>query len=91
MAMIERRPYNRIIAFELYLKGYLTNSDIGKLFDIKETSINKIKKAVLEETARRGIYMPRGKVDAAIAYEVWGIDTDTLERNYTKAKKYQIA
>ena len=70
-----------------YEKPEITNADIKKLFGTGETQTIKIKRAVKEEMAKRGVksWLPHS-VNTEIAYEVWGIDIDNFEKRLKKLR-----
>lgn len=70
-----------------YEKPEITNADIKELFSTGETQTIKIKKAVKEEMAKRGVksWLPHS-VNTEIAYEVWGIDIDNFEKRLKKLR-----
>lgn len=70
-----------------YEKPEITNADIKALFSTGETQTIKIKKAVKEEMAKRGVksWLPHS-VNTEIAYEVWGIDIDNFEKRLKKLR-----
>lgn len=70
-----------------YEKPEITNADIKELFGTGETQTIKIKKAVKEEMAKRGVksWLPHS-VNTEIAYEVWGIDIDNFEKRLKKLR-----
>ena len=79
------------------LKIYYTHSEIGnqqitELFGKRSSAtVSRLKRAVKNEMARREI-MSYGlnKVNTSIAYEVWGLDVDDLERRIKKLKNLDL-
>ncbi len=87
------QPQNLLLAYELMIsKLTLSNDDIKALFGTKcASTISDIKRPVLMEMAKKGIYFTRGKVHLDTAYEVWGLNERDLERRYAKAQRYSIS
>ena len=82
------------IAIRLYYENdELDNSDIKELFEsASESTITKMKNAVLEEMAKRDtVRHRRHTVNTEVAYEVWGLDIAKLERNRAKLQKLGLA
>ncbi len=84
---------DKLLAYELYVKqNVLDNDDLKKLFKVTSTStVQKIKKPILQHMEDNGILMPIGYVHLESAYKVYDVDIKSLEANYAKAKKYGIA
>ena len=76
-----------------YEKDELDNKDICELFGgLSESKAISMKKEVLKEMAARGI--PRFRkhtVNTDVAYELWGINVERLEKNRAKLIKLGIA
>ncbi len=81
-------------AIRLYYENdELDNRDIIELFEpMAESTISKMKNAVLEEMAKRGtVRHRRHTVNTEVAYEVWGLDIASLERRWAKLQKLGLA
>ena len=81
-------------AIRLYYENdELDSHDIKELFVTASAStITKMKNAVLEEMAKRGtVRHRRHTVNTEVAYEVWGLNIDKLERNRAKLQKLGLA
>ena len=81
-------------AIRLYYENdELDNRDIIELFEpMAESTIAKMKNAVLEEMAKRGtVRHRRHTVNTEVAYEVWGLDIASLERRWAKLQKLGLA
>ena len=77
-------------AIRLYYENdELDSGDIKLLFEgISSSAITKMKNAALEEMAKRNtVRHRRHTVNTEVAYEVWGIDIEKLERNRMKLQK----
>lgn len=88
----------RITSLDTAIKLYyendeLDNRDIIELFEpMAESTIAKMKNAVLEEMAKRGtVRHRRHTVNTEVAYEVWGLDIASLERRWAKLQKLGLA
>lgn len=72
--------------------GYIGNQEIAAMFDVKEVTAKKLRckveQAHLEQNKPR--FVPH-KVDAELAFEVWGIDIQKLERNWKKQQQLGIS
>jgi hypothetical protein len=72
-----------------YGKGYISNADIKQIFGVKaDTSVARLKKTVKAKEREENIpvVVPH-HVNARIAFEVWRIDVEELERNRRKLAK----
>jgi hypothetical protein len=72
-----------------YGKGYISNSDIKQIFGVKaDTSVKRLKEPVkaAEIEKKVPVVVPH-HVNARIAFEVWRIDVEELERNRRKLAK----
>lgn len=81
-------------AIRLYYENdELDNRDIIELFEpMAESTIAKMKNAVLEEMTKRGtVRHRRHTVNTEVAYEVWGLDIASLERRWAKLQKLGLA
>lgn len=83
-----------IASIDTALRIYYTYPEIGnkqikELFaPIGDATISRFKKAVQEAQAEKDVKTSQMKtVNTAVAYEVWGIDIDDLERRRDKLKK----
>ena len=84
-----------ITSVETALRIYYEYPEIGnaQMFELfgKKTStgtLSKYKKAALEEQMENGVYTANiSTVNTEIAYRVWGIDVEDLERRYKKLLK----
>ena len=86
-----------IKSIESALKVYYENSELGNqeikaLFGNRSSAtISRLKKLAKAEMIKRD--MPSfntNKVNTAIAYDVWGIDTADLERRRAKIKELSL-
>lgn len=70
-----------------YEKSEITNNDIKELFGAGSTLTAKLKKAVLQEMAKRDVksWLPYS-VNTKIAFEVWGLDIDDYEKRLKKLR-----
>jgi len=86
-----------IVNIDTALKIYYSNVELGNR-EIKElfgqrstTTIVRLKKAVKVEMDKRKIYSyGANRVNTKVAYEVFGIDVDDLERRRAKLKKLDL-
>ena len=71
--------------------GYseIGNKEIKKLLSLRSSAtVSRLKNMVKDEMASRGILSyGRYKINTAIAFEVWGIDVDDLEKRRKKLKE----
>ncbi len=77
-------------AIELYWsKVELENEDIARLFGASKSTVLKFKKMVQEEMVKQGV-LPWSStaVVTEVAYKVWNIDINDLERRYKRLQKY---
>ena len=76
-----------------YEKDELDNKDIKTLFKgISDSTVNSMKKEVLAEMDKRAT--PRFRyhtVNTEVAYEIWGIDVESLEKRRAKLIKLGLA
>lgn len=83
-------------AIRIYYENIeLSNKEIRELFvsrlgdNLSPATIVKLKKAVLEEAAKRKILMwETGCVNTKLAFEVWGLDIQDLEKRWAKLQKF---
>lgn len=82
-----RNPDIKKAVMTYHAKTELTNADIMELFDVKKSKVQEMKKKVLDEMAKRGVkcFMPHS-VNTKVAYEVWKLDIDDLERRLHKLR-----
>lgn len=90
------RPVKDInAALEAYYcsNGYINNTQIKRIFGLKsDSAIAKIKHMVQDEEVKRGVPIVIPKhVNVKIAYEMWGIDINELERNRKKLTELNLA
>lgn len=87
----------QIMGIENALKIYYENAEIGNkeikdLFGNRSSvTISRLKKQVRTEMVKRG--MPTFnvyRINTAIAYDVWGIDIDDLEKRMKKVKELSL-
>lgn len=87
----------KITSIENALKVYYENAEIGNkeikyLFGVRSsTTISKLKKLVKEEMIKRD--MPTFndyKINTSIAYDVWGMDINNLEKRMKKIKELSL-
>ena len=71
----------------------IDNSRIRELFGkISSGTQAKYKRAVMAEQAARNVKtMQMNAVNTKVAYEVWGIDVDDLEKRLEKLQKLNLA
>ena len=81
---------------EKALKIYYSLPEIGTkeikdLFGVGSTCATSMKKKVREEMAKRGVrnYYPN-TIKTNIAFEVWGLDIDDLERRLKALRRLKI-
>lgn len=69
-----------------YGTGYISNKEIGAIFGTSTPStISRLKRPVMDEERARDIpVVVPYHVSVKIAFEVWGIDVEELERNRKK-------
>ena len=87
----------QVTSIDKALKIYYTYSEIGnqqitELFGKRSSAtVSRLKRAVKNEMAKREI-MSYGlnKVNTSVAYEVWGLDVDDLERRIKKLKNLDL-
>ncbi len=68
--------------------GYMGSKDIEVMFGVKSATASRLKKQVEYAHAEKAIpkYVPH-KVKSSLAFDVWGIDVKTLEKNWKKQKE----
>lgn len=79
-------------AVQLYFaKAELTNADIISLFGCGQTKAVKLKKAVKEEMAKRGLksWLPHS-IKTTVAYEVWGMDINDLQERLKNLRRLKL-
>ncbi len=80
-------------ALEVYYRhSEIGNREIERLFGKHSSAtICKLKKAVKAEMNKRNVYSyGANKVNTAIAFEVWHIDINDLEKRRDKLKKLDL-
>ncbi len=72
-----------------YERIELTNADIAKLFGVKSSkTVATLKKPVREEMAKRSILPWNSNcVNTEVAFDVWGLNINDLERRREKILK----
>lgn len=83
------------LAIKIYYENIeLSNKELKELFvsrrgeNISSATLVKLKKAVLEEAAKRNMLMwEKGCVNTKLAYEVWGLEINDLEKRWAKLQK----
>ena len=72
-----------------YSNSHIGSSEIKELFGyLSGSKIASLKNAVRDEMKKRNIMQySLYTVDVEVAYEVWGISIEALERKYNKLKK----
>ena len=87
-----------IVSIDVALKVYYSNPEIGnkeirELFGPMSTStLANMKRTVLREMTERGIKSFRDHtVNTKVAYEVWGLDVDDLEKRRKKLQALGLA
>ena len=87
----------QITSIDNALKIYYSHSEIGNkeitiLFGrLSSATIAKLKKSVKVEMIKRDrLSYGINKVNTGIAYDVWGIDVDDLERRRKKLKALEL-
>lgn len=70
----------------------LSNKEIIELFGHKSKStINNLKKVVKERMREKGVYsLGLHTINTNIAYDVWGIDIEDLERRREKLQQLNL-
>lgn len=79
------------VALEVYYKNNdIGNKEIRQLFgNISCTTIQRLKRLVIEKMEEKGVMRYNNyTVNTEVAYEVFGLDIDKLERKYAKMQKY---
>ena len=84
-------------AIRIYYENIeLSNKEIQELFmsrqgkNISGATIIKLKDAVKKVAIEREIPVwDKGCVNTKLAFEVWGLDIDVLEKRYKKLKKFE--
>ena len=76
-----------------YEKDELDNKDIKELFNgLSDSKAISMKKEVLAEMTKRNIpQFRKHTVNTDVAYELWGINIERLERNRAKLIKLGLA
>ena len=91
--MLSKKPVNIETALKIYYENFeIGNKEIKTLFgSISTATIAKMKNAVYDEMLKRGIlrYSYYG-VNTEVAYEVWGIDVEDLERRRKKLQRLNL-
>ncbi len=91
--MLARRPLNIDTALRIYYENVeIGSKEIRELFGITANSaVARVKNEVLEEMAKRG-QKPYARycINTAVAYDVWGIDVNDLEKRRNKLKKLAL-
>ena len=75
-----------------YSHAELGNKEIKKLFGkLSPTTVAKLKRIVKDEMWKSGVAsFGSYTVNTEVAYRVWGIDVDALERRLQKLRELQI-
>ena len=84
-------------AIRIYYENIeLSNKEIQELFEsrqgksISSTTISKLKAEVQKVATERNVPVwDKGCVNTKLAFEVWGLDIDDLEKRYKKLKKFE--
>lgn len=72
-----------------YTMDSMNTADIMRLFGCCATKARDIKRPVqLAMKERRILPRTQGCVSTEVAYEIWGIDIQALERRFQKAEKF---
>ena len=86
-----------IISLEKALRIYYENAEIGNkeiinLFGNKSTAtISRLKKLVKAEMTKRNVpTYSANKVNTEVAFNVWGIDIEDLEKRRNKLKELSL-
>ena len=80
-------------ALEVYYKhSEIGNKEISVLFGkLSSATLAKLKSAVKVEMSNRGTYSyGLYKINTKIAFDVWGIDADDLEKRKKKLKELNL-
>lgn len=74
-----------------YSKIEIGTKDIRELFGVGATCATDMKKKVREEMAKRGVrnYYPNS-IKTDIAFEVWGLDIEELERRLKALRRLKL-
>ncbi|MBO5449421.1 MAG: hypothetical protein J5994_08830 [Ruminococcus sp.] len=69
----------------------ISNKEIKELFKVGDTCAVRMKRKVRDEMAKRGVknYYP-GMVKTSIAFEVWGLDIEDLERRLKAIRRLKL-
>lgn len=80
-------------AIELYYsKTELSNADITELFGkLSRATISRLKQRVREEMVKRNTPIWNSTyINTQIAYEMWGLNIEDLEKRFDKLKKLSL-
>jgi len=87
----------KIISIDEALKIYYTNTEIGNkeittLFGtLSPATVSKLKKSAKEEMNKRDILSyGMHKVNTSVAFEIWGIDVNDLEKRRKKLVELKL-
>lgn len=89
---LKRKPVSSLeTAIEMYyLNLELTTANIKKLFNVSDPTAKKYKDVVREEMIKKKIVSNEiNSVETKLAYQVWGLDIDDLEKRYKKLEKFK--
>lgn len=72
-----------------YENSYIGNKEIKVLFgELSSAKIAQLKNAVRKKISEMGrLQHSRTEVDVVVAYDVWGLDIEEIEKKYNKLKK----
>ena len=75
-----------------YNYSEIGNREIGTLFGkLSSATVSRLKKAVKSEMDNRDMYSyGMHKVNTGVAFDVWGINVDDLERRRNKLKALEL-
>ncbi len=73
-----------------YEKTELSNSDIKEIFDVRSSAtVAKLKQVAKQEMIEQNTPCWNAqRVNTEVAYRVWGIDIEDIERRYKKLKEF---
>lgn len=75
-----------------YEYNAIGNKQICELFGCCLAKAQQLKKPVAAAMLEKGMYLRgNGTVNVEVAYEVWGLDIQNLERKLTRARKLGFA
>lgn len=87
------KTYNPAIALKLYYtRTEIGNADIRALFGCASCTATKLKQEVQQVMVERKVRTwNKGNIDIATAYELWGINVESVERRMMRLQKLQEA